>query len=273
MSNDEADVAALDAIVIESDLQGGTDAQWAAADALYKKAEIVERRDGPRAAVDLYTEVARRLDGVREPGPRELLMCALHDAANIHHDLGHMVESRSAAERLVADHFDAPPDDTVDVLVSATLLLATLRHDAGEPDRALELLEDLLERYGQPGAPDHELTAAAADASAAWIIGNLGRADEGIRRYDRVIAALGRPADEIRRTILARSLGRQGKLLYDAGRPSEGKARLDELIERFADDATAEIAEQVEWARETLEYHGRAGARRFGLRRRSSHTR
>jgi tetratricopeptide (TPR) repeat protein len=258
----------LDALVAAQDREDSPTARWIAADALYKKAEIIEERDGPAVAAALYADVARRLEGAHEPKSRQLLIWALNDLANIYNDLGEKLRSREVAQTLVADHFDDPPAEAVDVLVSATLLLVELVFEAGEPEGALELLDRLAERYGRPGRANHRLTAAAAEASAAGILGASGRRDEGIRRYERVIEDLGDATDDDARRILACSMGLQAQFMYESGRIEDGDARCRRLIERFdADDPEPEVAGQVAWARQMLEHSNRHRRRWFGRRR------
>jgi hypothetical protein len=139
--------------------------------------------------------------------------------------------------------------------------------DAGEYDRTLDLLERVIDRYGQPGVPDHRVIKAAADSSAAGILAASGRVEEGIRRFEWVIQALGEPTEEVPRRILANAMGKQAQLLYDTNRPKIADTRCRHIVQRFADDEHPEIADQVDWARASLDYSKRYGRRRPWPRR------
>jgi tetratricopeptide (TPR) repeat protein len=267
MTDDDAELASLDAIIVESDGRDDPTARWDAAEALYSKAEIIDRRDGPAAALEVYHEVARRLEGVRDDAPRELRLCALHDVAMIYQQLGYKAESQKVAEELLSEFFEDPPSEGSGEVVSGAVLLAELLSDAGEYDRTLELLERVIDRYGQPGVPNHHWIAASANASIAGVLAASGRVEEGIRRFEWVIQALGEPTEDVPRRILANAMGKQAQLLYDTNRPKIADARCRQIVQRFADDEHPEIADQVDWARASLDYSKRYARRRQWPRR------
>jgi hypothetical protein len=183
----------------------------------------------------------------------------------IHEDLGDKAETRLVAEEVISEYFDDPPSEGVEAVVSATFTLAELLAEAGEYDRTLVLMERLIERYGKPGVPGDHLTAAAG-STAAGILGASGRMEEGIRRFERVIQALGDPTEVVPRRILANAMGKQAQLLYDTNRQKAGVARCRQLIDRFADHEHPEIAYQLDWARQRLDYSKRYGRKWFRRR-------
>ena len=134
-------LAPLDEKIAENDAQDTPNARWRAADAVYEKAELIERRDGEEAALPLYADVVRRLQGCSEPGPRGLLISALNAVAVIHDCQGRETESRAVAEALVDEHFDDAPIEAGEAVANATILLAWHLRRAGEGDRVPELME------------------------------------------------------------------------------------------------------------------------------------
>jgi hypothetical protein len=262
MSDDDAELAALDAIIAENDGRDDPVARWDAADALYAKAQIIDRRDGPAAALELYRDVAWRMEGVRDDGPRELRLCALNALGLNYEQLGYKAESRSVAEELVSEFFEDPPPEGGDMVVSGSFLLAGLLADTGEYDRTVDLLERVVDRYGQPGVADHHVVAASAETSIAGVLAASGRVEEGIRRFELVIQALGEPSAEVPRRILANAMGKQAQLLYDTNRPKIADARCRQLVDRFTEDEHPEIAYQVGWAKASLDHSKRYGRRR-----------
>ena len=104
-----AELARLDEKIANNDALTTANARWRAAYAVYEKAELIERLGRADAALVLYGEVVQRMQGCREPGPRELLMCAMNDIASIHHNHGRNAESRYVAEALVKENFDVAP--------------------------------------------------------------------------------------------------------------------------------------------------------------------
>jgi tetratricopeptide (TPR) repeat protein len=264
MSDDGAELERLDAVIAENDALSTPKARWRAADALYQKAELVESRDGPEAALRLYADVARRLEGVQDPGPREMLICALQVVADLHDDLGNAAESRSVAEALIRDHFEDPPAEAVGVVVSAALLLGKLRAEAGEHDRAVELLDGLIERYGEAAGP---MRVAMANKNAGLALGSAGRLDDSIVRYGRAIELLSDPEDLRARQLLADAMARQAYYLYEVERPEDAASRCRELIDRFAAELDPEIADSVAWAREMLDHEKQSERKRFRFRR------
>lgn len=250
--NHATQLARFDEIVAENDARESPNAKWRAANAVYEKAELVESLDGGDAAIGLYADVVRRLEGCRESGPRELLICAMNSVASLHHQQGRDRESRSAAEALVQDHFDDAPPEAAAAVVDGALLLGRLLNNAGEHAQALELYERVVERYGRSGVPDHHLTAAAATSSAAWVVGTAGRLDEAIKRYDHVIEEIGDTVDPVLRRILAGAMVHKAHFLRDENRLAQSDSVCREVVRRFDSDDNPEIAEHVAWARRRL---------------------
>jgi tetratricopeptide (TPR) repeat protein len=250
---DTAELARLQDVIADNDVRDGAIARWRAANAVYDKADIVERLDGADAALTLYADVVQRLEGSREAGPRELLICAMNVVAVTHHQQGRSADSRSAAEALVSDHFDDAPTEATEALANGTLLLAELRSEAGEHEQALELLERLIERYGGPGAPDHRRTAAVANTRAASILGQLGSSEQGVRRFKSVIAELGDPVEPALRLALLDALIQHANLLIDMDLPLDRNAVCTEIVERFSGCDDPEIVKHVAWAQMLLD--------------------
>jgi tetratricopeptide (TPR) repeat protein len=248
-----AELARLDEVIAKNDASDGSNARWRAAHAVHKKAKLIERMDGGDAALALYADVIQRLEGCREPGPRELLIVAMNDVAVIHHKHGRDAQSRSAAKALVKAHFDDAPSEATDVVVNGTLLLARLLGEAGEYEQALELIERLIEHYAYPGAPNQQFTVAVANSEAAWVLGEAGRLEEGIRRCDAVIRSLGDPVDVALRSVLLDALVKQANLLSDNDLPEDRNAVCEEIVKRFAGSEDAEIAKNVTWAQMVLD--------------------
>lgn len=260
--NDNERLAELDNIVAKNDASDEPFARWRAADAVYRKARIIERRHGGESSLATYAEVVRRLEGSRDPGPHELLISALNDIANIHDDLGQLAESRAVAEALVDDHFADPPEGAIDNVVSASLLLATLVDDAGDRQKAIELLERLLERYGQPEVSQRFVPIAIANRNLGWMLGSSGRLKESITRYGRAIDLLRDCRDSRAARKLADSMARQAYYMYEANRSEEAGARCRELLDRFGTAQDPEIADSVAWAREMQNHEERYGPKR-----------
>jgi len=250
---DTAELARLEDVIADNDARVGAIARWRAADAVYKKAEIVERLEGADAAVALYADVVQRLDGAREAGPRELLICAMYVVAVTHHQQGREAQSRSAAEALVSDHFDDAPSEATEAVANAALLLTELRSDAGDYEQSLALLERVIERYGQPEASDYRRIAAVANTRAATVLGELGRSEEGVRRLESVIAELGDPVEPALRLALLDALIQHANLLIDMDLPVERNTVCKEIVERFAASDDPEIAQHVAWAQMLLD--------------------
>lgn len=253
VADDAAELARLDERIAANDAQGTPNAEWRAADAVYHKAKLIRRLEGDDAALPLYADVVRRLEGRLEPGGRELLICALNSVAVVHHCHGRAAQSRAAAEALVDGHLDDGPLEAAEAVANATLLLSRLRSEAGEFEKALDLLERLIGRYGQPGVPDHRRTSAFANAEAASILGEAGRFDEGLRRWDRVIEELGDPVELELQRVLAEALTEKALLLNEKNLPGDRDAVCRLVLERFDGAEDPEIAEHVRWARMVLD--------------------
>lgn len=262
-----AELGRLDEKIAENDAQGTPGAQWRAADAMYDKAELIERREGDEAALPVYAEVVRRLDGRAETGPRALFIGALNAVAVIHHCHDRGEQSRVAAETLVQGHFEDAPLQAAEAVANATLLLSRLRHQAGEGDQAVALLERLIDRYGQPEIPGHRRTSAVANARVAYFLGQAGRLDEGIRRYDSVIRELGWPVELEFRRVLARALAEKAYLLSEKSSLGERDAICKLLLERFDSAEDPEIAEHLRWAQVVLDEYQVPSRRQLRWRR------
>ena len=75
----EDELARLAEQIAEDDARDGPDAEWRAAGAVYKKADLIEWQIGGDAALPVYEDVVRRLPHRVDPGPRALLIgaCAI----------------------------------------------------------------------------------------------------------------------------------------------------------------------------------------------------
>lgn len=267
---DHAEIARLDEMIAENDAARTPHAEWKAADALFEKAAIVEDRYGPDAALPLYEEVTRRMHGATEAGPRELLLIALHRIAAIHENANRKQHSRTIAEAIIADHFQDAPDEAIDVVVDSALRLSRLLQDADEDDRALELMQRIVERYGGPDVPDHVLYRCAANAGIASLVAFNGNVEEGVRLYETVIDEL-RPCVELAEEIvLANALRTQAHYLHNMGRLADGDQRCNELLARFNNYSDPKILDEVEEARQMLNRSRRRQGRSFRLRRRGN---
>ncbi len=246
------ELARLERVVTENDAQDSPDAAWRAAQAVFEQAELVEPCEGVDAALRLYGEVVRRLEGHREPGPRELLICAMNNIATILHEQGRDQESRSVAAALVGAHFDDPPPPALAVVLDGALLLADLLADAGEHDAALDLLERVSGRARAVDGTGDRLTAAAAASSTARVLDDAGRSEQALQKYEEVVLELGAASDPILRQILARTMARRASLLNREGRFAERDALCRAIVDRFDPGEGPEVAEWVEWARAGL---------------------
>jgi hypothetical protein len=93
------ELARLDEKIAENDALDTPNARWRAAYAVFEKARLVERCDGAEAALHLYADVVRRLEGCSEAGQRALLISALNAVAVIHDSHGREAESRAGTLR------------------------------------------------------------------------------------------------------------------------------------------------------------------------------
>lgn len=264
----DAEVARLDAVIAANDTADTPHARWKAADALFEKADLVEERVGSEAALPLYEDVVRRLEGATDEGPRELLICALANVRLIHERADRTGDSRAVAERIIDQHFQDPPEGAIDVVVDVALHLSRLLLAADETDRALELLERIVERFGRPDVPDHVLYRCAADTGIAGQLALQGEVDEGIRLYDRVIAEIEDCTGPGAELVLARALAGQAVYLYCSSRFAEAEARCKQLLARFREHPNEEIATDVREAQEILERSRRRRTRASRSRRR-----
>jgi hypothetical protein len=149
-----------------------------------------------------------------------------------------------------------------EAVANATILLAWHLRRAGEDDRVLELMERLVERYGQPGVAGYRPTAPIANDGIAWIIDEAGRADEAIHIYDGVIQDLRDTSEPELRIHLARALTRKASLLSDKSLLEDRDAICEEVVGRFAGTQDPKIAENVAWAQTVLDEYSRRPRRR-----------
>ena len=203
---------------------------------------------------DLHVQAAALLVGQTEEEPVSLRIDALYRVADLERRLGNDGASRKVAEEIVATYFDNHPDDAVEVLVAATLLLAKLYDKSGDSDEALALLDRLLVTYGRPSIAGHALTAALANGNAGWTLGHTGQVDEAIVRYRTAIDWLqhASPPEPEREAAVMRA--RLAYFLHEAGRHEEANQMCDEIIRTYANTEDPEVAGQVESAHEMLAY-------------------
>lgn len=249
----DAEVARLDAVIAANDTADTPHARWKAADALFKKADLVEERVGSDAALPLYEDVVRRLDGATDEGPRELLICALANLRLIHERADRTRDNRAVAERIIDQQFQDPPEEAIEAVVDVALHLSRLLLAAGEDDRARELLERVVERFGRPEVPNHILYRCAANTGIAGLLAFQGKVEEGIRLYERVITEIEGCTGQGAEAVLAEALAGQAVYLYRSSRFAEAEARCKRLLARFREHPDEEIAIAVREAQEILD--------------------
>jgi tetratricopeptide (TPR) repeat protein len=170
------------------------------------------------------------------------------DQAHAAAEAGDATEARALAEALVAEHFADAPEGEEFVVADAAILLARLRHDAGETESALELLGGVVAHFGRHGVEDHVLTTARARLVAGDLLEESGRSQEAIAAYARAAQALEDPEDAMERRLLCHAFVCEAHALYRSGRSAEADDRCRALVARFEDDDDHEVAEQVAWA-------------------------
>jgi tetratricopeptide (TPR) repeat protein len=237
-----------------------------AAETLAERAWQVDDDDGPAAALPLYHEL---IDGAHDSASRTLLVWGLNAMSRAHEELGNLAESRAAALQVVDVHFDDAPADAVEPIVLATLRLAAFLEQDGSEEEAIALMRRLMDRYAQPGVPDHVLTAAVTRGNIGRILSDAGRREEARDEFRAVIAVLGdtndpeaqalvtAPGEPEARWALADALAAEAEFLYADNRQDEGDTRLRDLVERFGSAGELKIKEVVAWARGTLDDSGR----------------
>jgi len=248
------DPLGLDEVVAELDAQTTSEGRRRAAAALYERGLAVQDLHGDEAALPVYEGIVGRLEGSSAPEARVVYLDALNSVAVIRDRQGRHDEALAAATTLVDRHLDDAPLEAGLSVANAALLYTRLRYGPDERDAAIAVLERSLARYGDPEVPEHRYIAALADKEIAWHLGNAGRLNECVRRYDKVVDALDGTTDPDLRGLLAGSLasqaffyGRRG----DTGRHDE-LCRL--LVERFNPGEGPEIADHVDWARQQIDH-------------------
>lgn len=245
-----------------------TGADWRATAAMYKRAMSLEET-GADAALPLYREVVKRLDGAAEPKPREMLICAMNDVALLQEDRGRSAEARKSAEALIRDHFDDPPSpDAGQAVVSAGMLLLRLLSDASEWQAAADLSDRLIARYGQVEGERGRWTTVMAGARGAWLHARLERYEEAVRRYDAVLHVIGQPVDPEFTGVFVGSLAGKAQALDQLGKYRERDAICARITRQFADSDDPEVAEHLAWAQLVLDEYSLPRLREWRPQRR-----
>ena len=259
MSDSSDELALLEAKIRHHDAAGGPDAAWRAADAVFDKARLIERRDGDDAALPLYREVVRRLEDREDPGPRGLALLALDTIAVLHGRQGREAECREALESLVGSHLDDAPLGAAEVVVDATLELSVRLKKDGEYKQAIELLERLIARFGAPEAPDAPLTRARATAEIVQTLLRANRFDETLARADRLIEMVEDSEAPDLRGLIAEAMAAKASALSelavrrnDSITMAKSNWLCEDIIKRFDGDEDPELIRYVEWARAEL---------------------
>jgi tetratricopeptide (TPR) repeat protein len=161
-----------------------------------------------------------------------LIRCAL-DFGDIWNELGRLKPSlKGTAMRAF-----------VLAAVSLPYVLDANRFD--DAAAAIADAQDLTDRYGDIDPALRELLAAAL-FNEGVTLGLLGRGDEAIAVYDKVINRFGTATDPKLREVAAKALGNKGVTLDGLGRDEEAIGVYDEIIERFG--AASEPALRVQVA-------------------------
>ena len=127
---------------------------------------------------------------------------------------------------------------------------------AGRDGEALEVLASLLNSF-MDDAPERALDVVSDGlvlaAAAAYGVGDSSAA---VKLYDEAIRRFGKRTEPALRSSVAMAMRGRARLLARSGRDEEALAAYREVLERFAEDESAVIAEEIARAREGIEAIG-----------------
>ncbi|CAO3460206.1 hypothetical protein [Azospirillum argentinense] len=137
-------------------------------------------------------------------------------------------------------------DETAEMVASAWA--AHKKHLESDPLKSLEILDDLIGRFGDDPRPELREQIAKALFSKGVRLGELERNEEAIAVYDEVVGHFGDdPQPELQKPV-AWTLVDKGVRLGELGRHEEAIAVYDEVVGRFGDDPQPELQKPVAWA-------------------------
>jgi DNA-binding SARP family transcriptional activator len=167
------------------------------------------------AAVALYEQAIVRLERVDD---RHLMIDALRRLAGLHERRGHYERAAVALDQAAA----LLPEGEPLLAISLQNQLATVRLYGGQPEEALSLLADVVERCRTLGHKDRE-AVALHNLGEAWQL--LGRIQPAVDAY-RASLALKREARHW--SGIALTLNSLGVLHHQSGRLDRAEAALEE---------------------------------------------
>lgn len=211
---------------------GGTDATAALAQAFYNQAVAVLKSRHLRRALDAFSRVLARFEGVRSPEVQRCVGAALLNKGYLHGQLEEPEKAIAAYDEAVRRFGDsALPDLRRCAAMSLRNKGSTLAMSS--PDAAVAVWDDLVERFGDDESDEIQLEVAIAlvKKTGSALLSHKG--ELAIASCKAVVARYDDSEDSQLQKQLALALEMKGMAQNQLGLPNDALATYEELVERF----------------------------------------
>jgi tetratricopeptide (TPR) repeat protein len=196
----------------------------------------LERLGRREEAVVVADEVLARFGDASEPEVRSRLAGAMLTKAAALLGLGRHDDAQATADWVIA-HFSGDPiqgPKRADVLALGLLLKAAALNAGEQPEVALAVLDQAIERLGDPKSAAQQRALIGALGRKAGILRKRGATEPALEILDDILARFGDGSEERIVGQLAGVSLTRAVILHDAGRADEAVAALDDVLARVA---------------------------------------
>jgi len=240
----DAGISGLDSLVAEYEGPGGSAVRKVVANALYRKAGLLERAGDRADAIATYEEVLARFGGYGEEFGR-----VLADALLAELELLEREERLEDALRLLDElirRFDVtPPHGRPLVAVNSRLRKLALLQTLERPMDALVVADEVVERYGDASAPDVRVRVAMALNDKAELLFYLDELNAALTTLNELARRFEHATEAELRSQLARGRCATAVVLTRLGQWERALAVDEEVVERYSDMHEPQVEELV----------------------------
>ena len=191
-----------------------------------------------------YEEAIELFGSSDEPLLQAWVATALANRGHLLKEAGDLDEALASYAELIR-RFSASTDSEVQEAVAAAMVNTA---NANDPQLAISMLDDVIERYGSGETPRLQMAVAQALYNKGSTQGGLGELEAAIQSYEEVIDRFGQIDMLDLQTTAGNALLQKGRAQEMLGDLQASVAACDEMIARFGASESQELQVQVAWA-------------------------
>jgi len=222
------------------------------ANTLLNKASILEERGNVSAAVETYDALIAKFGTYADQSLLQLVNIAEQKKINALTSLDRDDDAISTCDTLVARfQRNRSPSDLTETAATTLVFKGALLERKGEPEKAVDALSEALCKFG-PTAETPAKSAVGAFVERAGLLYDLDRYDEALADCDAFLAHFDGAGLPQASQFVAKALLIKGVSLAATDHSADAIDMLEQVIERFSDDAAELVRDYVVHAKEIV---------------------